>query len=134
MTLQPAGVVAPDAELWATAALRSALAARSETYAAGVFVGNEKPTTNRARTVVVRRDGGSQVGLFDYPRLTVRVWADVEQEASDLARLVQALFLNAAGDGVCVAVTSLGGPSGVPDDSQFQKVLTVEARLRCTPL
>lgn len=73
-------------------------------------------------------------GVFDHPRLTVRVWADVEQDASDLAGLVQALLLNAPGDGVCVAATSLSGPSGVPDDSQFQKVLTVEMQLRCTSL
>lgn len=134
MTLQPAGVVAPDAELWATGALRSALAGRSEPYAADVFVGNEKPATNRARMVVVRRDGGPMSGVFDHPRLTVRVWADLEQDASDLAGLVQALLLNAPGDGVCVAATSLSGPSGVPDDSQFQKVLTVEMQLRCTSL
>lgn len=134
MTLQPTSLVAPDAELWATGRLRALLAGREETYAAAVYVGNEKPTTNRARIVVIRRDGGPQRGVFDYPRFGVRVWATLEQEASDLARLVQSLLLSTPGDGVCVAATSLSGPSPIPDESQYQKYLTVEMQLRCTPL
>lgn len=135
MTLQPVAVIAPDAELWATGALRAFLATRTETYAQGVYVSNVKPPTNRPRTVVVRRDGGLQRGAFDYPRLGVRVWADIEREGSDLARLVQAFFLSsAAGDGVCINVTSLSGPSPIAEAGQFQKYLTVEAQLRCVPL
>ena len=134
MTLQPLAVVAPDAELWATGYLRAALAARAETYAQGVYVSNNKPPTNRPRTVVVRRDGGLQRGAFDYPRLAVRVWADLEHEAADLSRLVQALLLTSPGDGVCVAATSLSGPSAIADASQFQKYLTVELQMRCSPL
>lgn len=134
MTLQPLGLVAPDAELWGTGHLRTALAARAETYAQGVYVSNTKPTTNRPRTVVVRRDGGLQRGPFDFPRLAVRVWADVEREASDLSRLVQALLLAAPGDGTCVRVTSLSGPSPVAEAGQFQKYLTVELQMRCSAL
>ena len=76
MSFQPATVVHPDVELWATGYLRAALAGRPELVAASVHVSNQKPTTNKPRTVVVRRDGGPQRGLFDFPRLGVRVWAD----------------------------------------------------------
>jgi hypothetical protein len=133
VTLQPAEQVAPDVELILTGYLRAALGARPEPYAAGVRVSNAK-VGNTARQVVIRRDGGAQRGVFDFPRLGVRVWADVEQEASDLARLVQALLLDAAGSNGIVRATSLSGPSGVPDEAQPQKYLTVELTIRCTDL
>ena len=134
MTLQPAAVVAPDVELYTAERLRNMLGARLEAYAANVSVGNDRAKLTNARKVVVRRDGGRQLGVFDYPRLGVRVWADKEQEASDLARLVHALLLDFPGDGTCVDSISLSGPSAVPDDSQPQKYLTVQLQLRCTPL
>jgi len=130
MPLQPAAVVFPDVELWATTYLRAALAARSEPVAAGVGVANDKAKTSAVKKVVVRRDGGPQRGLFDFPRLTVRVWAPVEQDASDLARLVQALLIVSPGSGPVVAATSLSGPQGVPDDSGPQKYMSVELKTR----
>jgi hypothetical protein len=133
VTLQPAEQIAPDVELILTGYLRTALTARTEPYAAGVRVSNSK-VGNTARQVVVRRDGGPQRGVLDYPRLGVRVWADVEQEASDLARLVQALLLDAPGTGGIVAARSMSGPTGIPDESQPQKYLTVELIIRCTDL
>lgn len=134
MTLQPAAAIFPDVELWATGYLRTALAARSEPFAAGVYVSNTKPSTNRARTVVVRRDGGPQRGLFDFPRMSVRVWADKEQDAADLARLVQALLVVSPGNGPVVAASVLSGPQGIPDDSQPQKYLSVELQTRGSAL
>jgi len=129
MTLQPPAVIFGDAELWATTYLRSALAARLEPYAAA-RVSNQKSTTKQARQVVVRRDGGRQDGLFDFPRLTVRVWADDEQDAADLSRLVRALLMVAPGDGPCVRVESTTGPQGLPGDSQPQKFFTVDVKMR----
>jgi len=134
MSWQPPAVVMPDAELWATTYIRTALAARPESYAAGVTVDNEKPTTTKPRIVTVRRDGGRQEGLFDFPRLTVRVWADDEQEASDLARLVRALLMVAPGSGPVVRVESTTGPQGVPGDSQPQKFFTVDVKTRGSAL
>lgn len=130
MTLQPAAVIFPDVELWATGYLRTALAARSEPYAAGVGVANDKSKTTAEKKVVVRRDGGPQRGLFDFPRLTVRVWADKEQDASDLARLVQALLVVSPGNGPVVKASVLSGPQGIPDASQPQKYLAVELQTR----
>lgn len=133
MTWQAAEVVAPDVELMLTGYLRARLDARPESYAAGVRVSNTK-AGNPERQVVIRRDGGPQRGVLDYPRLGVRVWATKEQDASDLARLVQALLLDARGTNGIVGVTSLSGPSSVPDDAQPQKYLTLEMVVRATPL
>lgn len=126
MTMQPSPVIVPDIELWAATYLRAALAAHGQT---GFYVGNRKPS-NRPKTVVVRRDGGLQHGLLDHPRLTVRVWDDDEQVAGDLARLVQALLMLSPGDGPVVACAVLTGTSGVPDDAQPQKYLSVELTVR----
>ena len=57
-----------------------------------------------------------------------------EQDASALARLVQALLLTMPGTGPVVGATSLSGPQGIPDESQPQKLLTVELTTRGDPL
>lgn len=138
MTLQPAAVIFADIELWAVGYLRTALLARPEIYADDVRVSNQKAapsvTPYPVRQVVVRRDGGAQQGLFDFPRLSVRVWASKEQDASDLARLVQALLFVSPGNGPVVAAVVLSGPQGIPDDSQPQKFLSVQLQVRGTDL
>lgn len=134
MSLQPLPVVPPDTELWATAYLRDFLAGRGEPYAAGVKVGKVKPATNFPRIVAVRRDGGEVVGVVDNPRLAIRVWADKDQEASDLARLLVAAIKAAPGHGPVLSVVSVFGPSPIPDSSQSQYLVNAELRLRCEPL
>lgn len=134
MTLQPAPVIPADVELWLTGYLRTFLAGRLEAYAAGVYVSNAKPTTDRPRTVVVRRDGGPVRGVFDYPRVAVRVWADVEREAADLSRLVVGALKTAPNDGPCVATTAVFGPSPVPEAGQYQRLINADLVLRCTDL
>lgn len=118
MTLQPVAVLFPDAELWAATFLREALAARTESYTADVFVSSSVPSPRRDRMVVVRRDGGPASGLFDHPRLAVRTWATTEADATDLARLTAAL-LWAAPDGTpLTALTQVTGPTPVADESR----------------
>lgn len=134
MTMQPAEVIPVDAELWATGYLRAFLLGRPETYAAGVWVGKIRPTENRPHMVAVRRDGGPVNGLIDNPRLTFRVWADKDQEASDLARLVVAAVKRSPGNGPVLSVTNVFGPSPIPDSSQPQYLVNTELRLRCQPL
>lgn len=133
MTLQPAPIVFPDAELWATAALRSALAGRDEEYATGVKISNAVPTTRPARLVTIRRDGGAAAGILDNPRLGVNVWAATEQDATDLARLVTALLLSLPGDDVCVRMRQAAGPSPVAD-AQPRRFMSFEAALRGSAL
>lgn len=125
-------VVFPDAELWATGFIRTALAGRTELYAEGVYVSNAVPTTRRDRMVVVRRDGGPRLDVVrEAARLSVNVWGKTEQEVTDLARLVRALFWAAPdGDPVC-KVAELSGPSPVADDSgQPRRLFVLELTIR----
>lgn len=132
MTWQPAAVLYPDVELWGTGYLRTALAARTEPYAQDVWVDNQRPSKDdftRAalgpypkRMVVLRRDGGQVTGLRDNARLSARVYVakdirDAGQQATDLARLVVALFLTAADGAPVLRVGHQSGPVPVPDDS-----------------
>lgn len=134
MTLQPAALMPPDAELWGTTFVRDFLAGRGETYAQGVWVDNHKPSTNRPRTVAVRRDGGPVIGVFDFPRLTFRVWADSADDASDLARLLVAGIKGSPGDGLVVAVVNIYGPSPIPEGGQSQYMVNAELKMRCVVL
>lgn len=134
MTMQPAAVVPADAELWATGYLRTFLASRAEAYAASVWVGRDKPPTNKPRTIAVRRDGGPIVGVLDHPRLTFRIWADGDDDASDLARLVAGAIKVSPGHGPVLAVTNIFGPSPIPDSSQAQYMVNAELVLRCAVL
>lgn len=134
MTLQPAVVIPPDAELWATGYVRSFLAGRPEAEAQNVYVSNRKPTANQPRIVTVRRDGGPVTGLIDNPRLTFRVWADKEREAADLARLLVAAIKASPGNGPVVSVTNVFGPSPIPEAGQPQYLVNAELKLRCAPL
>lgn len=133
MTLQPAEILFPDAELWLTTALRVALATRSETYKSGVIVGSTVPSTIPARFVQVRRDGGTERGVFDRPRFGINVYAATEQDVANLTRLVCALLRLLPGDGVCVAMRQAAGPSPIAD-SKPRRYLSVEATLRGEPL
>jgi hypothetical protein len=134
MTLQPAAVMPADAELWGTGYLRTFLAGRAEPYASGVWVGRTKPTENKPRIVAVRRDGGPITGIFDNPRLTIRVWANSDDDAADLARLIVGAISVSPGHGPVVAVTNLFGPSPIPDSSQAQYMVNAELKLRCAVL
>lgn len=129
MTLQPAEILFPDAELWLTTALRAALATRSETYKSGVIVGSTVPSTIPARFVQVRRDGGPEDGVFDRPRFGINVWAATEQDVANLARLVAALLRLLPGDGVCVSMRQTSGPSPIAD-TKPRRYMTYEATLR----
>jgi hypothetical protein len=133
MTLQPTAILFPDAELWATTALRAKLAGRPESYAAGVKVSNAVSNPRPSRLVQIRRDGGAADGVFDNPRLTVNIFAPSEQDATDLARLVAALMWSLPGDGVCVRMRQASGPSSVPDATP-RRLMSFEARTRGTKL
>lgn len=131
MTLQPAEVLFPDAEMWLTGALRAAFATRSESYKSGVVVSTSIPATF-TRLVQVRRDGGTERGVFDRPRFGINVYAATEKDVADLARLAAALVRLLPGDGVCTHMT-VTGPSPIPD-SKPRRYFTAEANLRGEPL
>jgi hypothetical protein len=124
----------PDVELWATGYLRSALAARSEPYAASVLVGVVVPDVRRDRMVMVRRDGGPRLDqIRESARLTVRVWGRTEQEASDLARIVSALLWASPDGDPVLRVSQNSGPSPIPDE-QPQRLMSFDVVVRGTQI
>lgn len=130
-------IVFPDIEAWAIGYLDAALDARSEPYAASVFIGNEVPETRRDRMVILRRDGGPRLDLTrEAARLTIRVYGRTEKEVSDLAALVRAL-IGAAADGRPVAlVRELAGPTPVRDEAgrPTYRLMSVELTALGVPL
>lgn len=140
----------PDAELVAVTALRQLLAARSESYAAGVSV-YTKPTPGETdpKRVRIRRVGGTQLHrVADSPRLQVQVGYDTgnvsdEKNRQALAQLVWALLRSLQGGEVaipgwpvpvvCYRVATFGGPLNMPDPADNARTitqLTVEVGLR----
>lgn len=129
-------VIFPDVELHFTGWLRSALAVRAEPFAAGVKVDRVAPTTLPPRLVTIRRDGGGDVDqVRESARLTVNVWHETHQQATDLARLVRALlWASPTGDPV-LRVETNAGPSVVPEtDGKPHLVMTMDAWIRGTDL
>lgn len=132
-------IVTPDVELWGVGWLRTALEARDEDYASDVFVSNSRPSAAAFeaaglsypdRMVTLRRDGGQRADLlYSVPRLGVNVWAASEQDATDLALLVEGLLLSVRASGSVESVRSLSGPSAVADSTP-RRFFTVELTMR----
>lgn len=107
----------PDVELTVCTYLRSALAARVESYCSGVHVSNDLPTPRPTRAVIVRHAGGRRTGHVTAIRtIGVNVWAATEQDATDLSRMVAALLCSAAPSPI-EHVEELSAPTPVPDES-----------------
>ena len=135
MTLQPVAAQPIDADLWWIVYLRSALVGREESYATSVYFDRAVPTTRRDRMVICRRDGGNVSGVFDRPRVAFDVWAKTEQDATNLARLIVALALEAPGTNGCVRVQHVSGPNSVADPSgQPRRLSLIQATHRAVVL
>lgn len=125
-------VIYDDVELWATAYLRTALAARSEAYTTGLYVGSSMPNNadtgepeRRPRMVLVRRDGGGRSQqVFDNPRLSIDCWALTWQDATNLARMTAALIQSAPGNANVKQAVMTTGPTRVADPSRQPRVYT----------
>lgn len=123
-------IEAPDVELWSTGWLRTALAARSESYAADVFVSNRVPNPRYDRMVTIRHDGGPRVDmLHQVSRIGVNVWGTTEKEVTDLARLAEGLLLSVRASPPVVYVESMSGPSPI-EDAQPRRYFVVEVVMR----
>lgn len=136
MPWQPATIVFPDIELELTERYRAALADRDIQID---WIGNTVPNPRRNRMLVIRRDGGTQTGVRDRPRVSLRVWAATgkDQEANDLAAMVMALAPSFTDGAPILAVPAEGrsGPWPVPDESgQPQRQMTIEFHTRGVPL
>ena len=89
-------VIFPDVEKVLVAALKAELSTRSEPVAANVSVSTIKPSPQKSpyptKIIVVRSDGGTHLDhVRRMERLGLSIYADTYAEASDLARLVEAL-------------------------------------------
>lgn len=129
MPWQPLPILFPDAELVVCAGLRALLDDPT------VFVGNAIPNPRRERMVIANRDGGSNDGVTDRPRLRLRCWAGSRQGANDLARTVVALMPALVGTAGVVRVDHQSGPYEVPDESgEHQRLAVFEIRTEGVPL
>lgn len=136
MTWQPAAIIYPNIELELTGRYRTALTGRPESYAQSVYVSNSVPTTRRDRMVIVRRDGGTQAEMRDRPRVTFRVFATTEADATNLAALVMALAPSLVdGDPIIACpINGRSGPTPVADESgQPMRLMSVEFHTRGVP-
>lgn len=127
-------VIFPDTELYLTTYLRTALAARPEAYASGVTVATTIPNPRGTRMIAVRRDGGTRQDVIrETARMSLRIFADTEQNANDLTRLVRALVGACAGatSSPVVAVRESGGPVRVEDPSgQHLRLVSFDLTVR----
>lgn len=124
MTMQPIGLIYPDAELILCDLLHEAKAASpAGAILTTAYVGNLKPD-NLGNAVIVRRDGGTAADFIDYPRMSVQVYSDSAADASQLARTVRAIIDAAPGFGGIVRVQDMNGPYPVEDPAQFLEYMT----------
>lgn len=99
-------VVWPDVEALLISAAKPLFAARTEPYAAGVFISNQMPKKadgtpdRKPRMVIIRDDSGNQLDVVrDLVRIGIQFWGPSRVDAKDLAELGRALFNSLAGTG-----------------------------------
>lgn len=120
----------PDTELWATGWIRGALAGRPEEYAAGVYVDHRTPDPLKPRMAIVRGDGGTRVDfLHEQTLLAVNVYAQSEQLADSLARLLEGLLLSVRAEDPVAYITSQSRPVRI-DDAAPRRYFVVEVTMR----
>lgn len=105
-------VIFPDIEKVLVAALKAELAQRSETCARNVYVATKKPAPDKKpyprRIIVIRSDGGPKIDwVRKLERVGITIWADTYEDASDLARLVEALSMTLTGEEIKLANVAL---------------------------
>ena len=98
-------VIFPDVEKVLVAALKAELETREESYAQNVYVATIKPAADQTpypgRIIVVRSDGGPKLDwVRKSERIGITVWADTYADASDLARLIEALSITMTSDSI----------------------------------
>ena len=96
-------VIFPDIEKVLVGALTTAIGARPESYAQDVVISTIKPspgvTPYPSRIITIRGDGGPELDYVrKQERVGITIWADSYADASNLARLVEALVKGLTGE------------------------------------
>lgn len=115
-------VVWPDVEALLISAAKPLFAARTEPYAAGVFISNQMPKKadgtpdRKPRMVIIRDDSGNQLDVVrDLVRVGVQFWGPTRVDAKDLSELGRALFNSLAGTGPIARIRCTLRPVFVED-------------------
>lgn len=132
-------VIFPDIEKVLVYEFKAALSGRSEPYAQNVFVSTVKPAPDvspyPARIITIRGDGGPQL---DYVRKQERVgitlWADTYADASDLARLVEALVRGMTGEAIKLVEINLSPVRVDEAGPQETRYMTIQCITKGTAL
>ena len=98
-------VIFPDVEKVLVAAISAELETRSESYAQNVYVATKKPSADKnpypSRIITIRSDGGPKLDwVRKAERIGITIWADTYADASDLARLIEALAVTLTNDSI----------------------------------
>jgi hypothetical protein len=98
-------VIFPDIEKVLVAAFKADLESRDEAYAENVYVATKKPAANispyPSKILIVRSDGGPKLDwVRKSERVGITIWADDYADASNLARLVEALSITMTGESI----------------------------------
>jgi hypothetical protein len=124
-------VIFPDVEKVLVAAIKKELKKRNETYAQKVHVGTIKPPADLkpypSRIITVRSDGGPKIDwVRKLERVGINIWANKYAEASDLARLIEALSVTLTTDNI-KSVRVVLSPTRVDEAGpQEQRYMTLE--------
>jgi hypothetical protein len=124
-------VIFPDVEKVLVAGIKAALAERNESYALNVLVATKKPapdfTPYPARIVTIRSDGGPQLDdVRKQERLGIHVWADTYSDASDLARLLEALLKQMTGEEIKLVEIALSPVRVDEEGPQECRFMTIQ--------
>jgi hypothetical protein len=124
-------VIFPDIEKVLVAAIKAELSLRTESYAQNVHVSTIKPAADKtpypARIITIRSDGGPKLDwVRKIERIGINVWANTYCDASNLARLIEALSVTLTGDEIKLSTVSLS-PTRIPEAGpQEARYLTLE--------
>jgi hypothetical protein len=132
-------VIFPDTEKVLIAAIKEALSTRTESYSQNVYVATKKPAPDvkpyPSRIITIRGDGGPELDhVRKLERVGVNVWCNTYSDASDLSRLIEALFRTMTGDQIKL-VTVVLSPVRVDEEStQENRYMTLEVITKATTL
>lgn len=132
-------VIFPDVEKVLVAAIKSELSSRSESYAQNVVVATKKPAPDvkpyPSRMVIIRGDGGPELDhVRKLERVGVSIFCNTYADASDLSRLLEALFRTMTGEQIKMVSVILSPVRLDEGSTQEARYMTLEVTTKATTL